>query len=408
LAAADGDLSTTLVASDFNFRIPAGAIIQGVTVEVDRSVLGSIDANKISADDVQLRIGKWWNQSLSLGLLFGQDGSTGQLDRSVDGGLTLAKLGFGELDISGAYLMFATDDTGQYQIVVSNETTNTSPQRGISHSSDYGDSWTWLGDHSATIPETRGFSEPGLHWCDDRFFITGYNGGASPRCWTSTTGLVWTEVSGNILVNTRVNDYFYWPGSGRFYLNADSGGTFSRAGLQTSTGASKGAVWTGVTGTTTTGDWKITYDPGTALGLRCFAASATAMLVIGTIDAAGKLYRTTDTDADPSMSAVTTTGWNSMQCIGFGNAVFLVGTKDGVRKSTNDGASFGSVIDVDGFGSTVMAVQYSVTNSLWVAIVDRGGTSDIFHSTDDGDTWSKIQDVTNSWATSNLYLWDPA
>jgi photosystem II stability/assembly factor-like uncharacterized protein len=107
------------------------------------------------------------------------------------------------------------------------------------------------------------------------------------------------------------------------------------------------------------------------------------MLMIAKVD---RLMKTTDTDADPSLSQVTTTGWGDMGTLAYGNGNFIVGCNDGVRISDDDGATWSSLIDVTGSGGSVSVLAYAPTAAVWLAIV--ASPEKVYISDDDGATWS--------------------
>jgi hypothetical protein len=385
LRTGDQDLASDLDTFDYNFNLPDNAVVRGIKVDVQRQTESLSDT--VAADSGQLFLRRWWDATPRVDVFVLLSSSAEPVATSAHV-TSFTDYPNSHLDTLGQWWNAASNADGSIILVMSNQEAGTGAglDKGISRSTDNGLTFTHIGLPSATIPKTYGWDHA-MGFGDGKFMafeVVTQN--ATATCWTSTDGLTWTEKSGNIILSGgTINDVHYWPLADRWYLTCISV-TGSRYGLRTSTGTSGGATWTNCTGTDTTGDW----DGGLeALDLHLgpkFCSDGTAMLIIAKDTV---LYRTTDTDANPTLNTVTTTGWGEIYTVHEGGGTMIAATANGIRRSTDSGATFGSNVDVTGgeTDKTVRALAYNSLFQIWYAAA--GTTKTLFWSDDAGVTWNK-------------------
>lgn len=206
------DLSTQLVVQDFGFRLPNGAVVQGIEIEVDRKVVGG------SAESS----GRW----LSVGLISGDES---YVFRSYSGYQYLAAQSL----VAKGWHVAASD--GQYAVASGNPPPGQQAQ--ILYSSDYGKTWA-TATHSlpvslrlggvaikgnVAIASVVGYTDTykvlrstdhGATWS---IIDTGFSAAAS-----ASTSIPATNGTGTFVFGTGDGDILYSTNSGATWTNVAS------------------------------------------------------------------------------------------------------------------------------------------------------------------------------------------
>jgi hypothetical protein len=375
--------------SNFGFNIPEDAVIRGITVEVDRTVLGS-GAGFVSADEAELFLTKWFEdlalQISMVGIISGKNASY-----SGDGGATWSNNSTGHTNL----VTWVTSNADASVLLTHNGSPATAgpTNTGLFRSTDQGQTWTKI-DPSGTCPTTENDNDDGGVWfVNGKFYLVD----VSDYMWSSTDGITWTKAGSTTgHVASATDPYYhmhYWSAASRYYLFVDDATT----GIYTST---DGLTWSAATAA------PVRLN-GTELGAHDHLASDGTYLYMVTRSGAAvdsELQRTSDTDADPgSWSANLLGAYGKVRSLEANSNVVIIGLYGGViRRSTDNGTTWSGTIELDSTGTAsetrVLQLKYDSANSTWYGLQRNGK---LFSSTDDGLTWSQVG-VTNTVLTSTF------